>query len=671
MGRVIVVANQKGGVGKTTTSINLGACLAKMGKKVLLIDTDSQGNLATGLGISAPSGRTIYEVMIGRLPIEDVVMKTEWENLSVIPSDVNLAAAELELVSEIYRETILKRKLGGLRGQYDYVILDSPPSLGLLTINNFSASNSVIIPLQCEYYALEGLSKLLDTIKLVMDNINPDLTIDGVLMTMFDARTRLSKRMVEEVRKAMGSLVFETIIPRTIKLAEAPDVGKPIIYYMPYHKGAKAYCLLAEELVHRLGVSDGERVPELPKDFASHVMPGLPTDEEEAEGAEEEDVEAPGEAAVSSVDRAPETPWAPSPTPPPPSRPVEVPKPVKPAARPRPTRQTPTPRPQTPPPPHQPVDYDEEVEEARAEENGADAVTIEREEAELKALTVSLGQKLQETLGTPEPVVEQPPGGEGIEQELDKLMKEVDTLSSRIEQMKKVEAVDGGPTGGEAPIDHERARGEEFIEDLNVLVEQGYKVDGMMALLERDIKRFEIEYPAFIDRIARTEAARERFEALKLTDGDKVLKGTIGSLLADPNRVDEVERHLAHLEVGLAAASAEAVASPEAPVAEGASPAEADDDRQDRLDLWRSAGFETAVLEKIMATGDQAKIRKNFEVFGQRVERMLKMETVIDRIKAPALQEDIGRLRPLLKDVTKYNEAKGIFQGIVDRVKKK
>lgn len=622
MGRVIVIANQKGGVGKTTTAISLGACLAKMGKKVLIIDTDSQGNLATGLGVVPPPGQTIYEVMIGRLPIEDVVIPTEWDNLYIIPSDVNLAAAELELVSEIYRESILKGKISGIRDKYDFIILDSPPSLGLLTINNLSASDSVIIPLQCEYYALEGLSKLLDTIKLVMDNINPDLTIDGVLMTMYDARTRLSKRMVEEVRKAMGSLVFETIIPRTIKIAEAPDVGKPIIYYMPYHKGAKAYLALADEYIARLGVSEGERVPELPEDFASHAMSSRP----------------------ARPKREPTPPPQPAPGSPMtgPAEPTPAVSPPEPASVGGTPTETAAPGPTT-----------EDVTE----------VSIDEEEAELKALSESLGQKLKETIGPVEPKA--PEEGE-IGQELDKLMKEVDTLSDRMEQMKGGEAeVAGGPEQT-LPVDDEQARREEYLEDLNVLREQGYTVDRMLNILERDIHEFEEAYPAFIVRVARAEALRERLDGLRLPDHDKVVLGTIRSLLMDPDRVEEAERHIVILERGIAASSPPEVTA--VPTGAGTLPL---GPYEEKMELWETAGFDVGLLRKILSTGDQARIEKNFRAFEQRVERLVKMEEVVDRIRAPALQEDIERLRPLLKDVTRYKEAKEIFQGIVARVKKR
>jgi len=622
---VIVIANQKGGVGKTTTSISLGACLAKIGKKVLLVDTDSQGNLATGLGTAPPPGKTIYEVMIGRLPIEDVVMPTEWENLYLVPSDVNLAAAELELVSEIYRETILKRKLGSIRNEYDFIILDSPPSLGLLTINNLSASDSVIIPLQCEYYALEGLSKLLDTVKLVMDNINSDLVIDGVLMTMYDARTRLSKRMVEEVKKAMGPLVFETIIPRTIKLAEAPDVGKPIIYYMPYHKGAKAYLALAEEIIERLGMTVGDTVPELPKDFAEHVKPGKPAKK------------APEPVPVESEPEPEDEPE--------PEYPPDVPRPAEPV----------------PEPP---------VEEPTAVETPAPAETPEEK---MSALTSELGEQMMKTAGIEEPAEQGT--GEAIEKELDKLMAEVDTLSDRIEGMKKIDVEVEEEEEPPAPKD----RKAEYKEDLRVLREQGYNIDKMMGLLDSDIAAFESKYPAFIDNVAKAAATREELEALNLPEGDKV-KQSILVLLSEPDRVGEAKNLLDDLVSTLTRAEAhlaEPAQAPPAPVAPPVAEPQAEAAPEPAGDVasivasWKADGFDVGILEKIVATGDQMKIKKNFTVFEQRVERLNKMATVISKIKAPALQEEIARIQPLLKDVTKYNEAKEIFQGIVDRVKKK
>jgi len=623
MGRVIVIANQKGGVGKTTTSISLGACLAKIGKKVLLIDTDSQGNLATGLGLSPPPGKTIYEVMIGRMPIEDVVIATEWDNLYLVPSDVNLAAAELELVSEIYRETILKRKLGSIRNEYDFIILDSPPSLGLLTINNLSASDSVIIPLQCEYYALEGLSKLLDTVKLVMDNINSDLVIDGVLMTMYDARTRLSKRMVEEVKKAMGPLVFETIIPRTIKLAEAPDVGKPIIYYMPYHKGAKAYLALAEEIIERLGMTAVDTVPELPKDFAEHVKPG---------------------------------------------------KPAKKAREPVPVEAEP--EPETPPEVPQPAEPEPSGEAPEAVEAPAPAGSPEER---MSAITSELGEQMMKTAGIEEPAEQGT--GEAIEKELDKLMAEVDTLSDRIEGMKKID-VDTGPEG-ESPAPGDRK--DEYKEDLRVLREQGYNIDKMLGLLDSDVAGFESRYPAFIDGVAKAEALRARLDAMDLPEGDKV-KASIMVLLSEPERVGEARRLMDELVSTLSKAEAKVARPVKAPPAPKGPPAPAKPEKIPKkakspepmgdgiaatIAGWKAAGFDVSILEKIIATGDQAKVQKNYSVFEQRVERLNKMASVVSRIKAPALREDIARLQPLLKDVTNYNEAKKIFQGIIDRVKKK
>ncbi|KRM11633.1 AAA family ATPase [Paucilactobacillus suebicus] len=250
MGYVIALANQKGGVGKTTTSVNLGACLAEAGKKVLLIDIDPQGNATSGTGISKASiEQDVYDVLINETPLEDVILKTVHDGLDIVPTTIQLSGAEIELTSMMARETRLKDAIESVDDNYDYVLIDCPPSLGLLTINAFTASDSILIPVQSEYYALEGLSQLLNTIKLVQKHFNPDLKIEGVLMTMFDARTNLGQQVNEEVKKFFGDQVYETIIPRNVRLAEAPSHGLPIIDYDPKSNGAEVYRQLAKEVL--------------------------------------------------------------------------------------------------------------------------------------------------------------------------------------------------------------------------------------------------------------------------------------------------------------------------------------------------------------------------------------------------------------------------------------
>ena len=241
MGKVISIANQKGGVGKTTTAINLSTVLAKRNKKTLLIDTDPQGNATSGVGVEKDLEKSIYNVLIEDTPIEDVIVETNIKKLSLCPSNINLAGAEVELVSMMSREMRLKEKLDAIRNNYDYIIIDCPPSLGLITLNAFTASNSVLIPVQCEYYALEGLGQLLNTIKLVK--------IEGALLTMFDTRTNLSKQVVDEVKGYFVDKVYKTVIPRNIKLSEAPSYGMPITLYDPHSKGAKCYDKLGKELI--------------------------------------------------------------------------------------------------------------------------------------------------------------------------------------------------------------------------------------------------------------------------------------------------------------------------------------------------------------------------------------------------------------------------------------
>jgi chromosome partitioning protein len=250
MARIITIVNQKGGVGKTTTAINLSASLSFLGKRVLLVDTDTQGNTGSGLGFDKNELEfTIYEVLTGQCSLRDAILHTELENLDIIGSNINLAGASVELVNVPDRERILKNAATEVDDEYDYILIDSPPSLGLITLNNLTAAESVLIPLQCEYYALEGMSELLDTIFLVQKNLNPELTIEGILMTMFDRRTNLSKQVVAEVKNYFGDKVYNTIIPRNVKLGEAPSFGKPSIIYAPESTGAKAYMDLAREVI--------------------------------------------------------------------------------------------------------------------------------------------------------------------------------------------------------------------------------------------------------------------------------------------------------------------------------------------------------------------------------------------------------------------------------------
>ncbi|OQB15264.1 MAG: Sporulation initiation inhibitor protein Soj [Firmicutes bacterium ADurb.Bin193] len=252
--KVIAVANQKGGVGKTTTAVNASACLAEKGKRVLIIDIDPQGNTTSGLGIDRKTvGFTVYDVLINGTDIKKAVVHTAWDNLDICSSSIHLAGAEIELVSVQGREFRLKNALKAVRDDYDFVIIDCPPSLGFLTLNALAAANTVLIPIQCEYYALEGLSQLTATIRSVRKSINPDLDIEGALLTMFDARTNLSIEVVEEVKRALPHKVCSTIIPRNVRLSEAPSFGEPIIAYDTNSRGAMCYRALAEELIERIG----------------------------------------------------------------------------------------------------------------------------------------------------------------------------------------------------------------------------------------------------------------------------------------------------------------------------------------------------------------------------------------------------------------------------------
>ena len=252
MPRIIAVVNQKGGVGKTTTTINLAAALTLKGKKVLLIDMDPQGNAATGLGIPRASREiTIYDVLVDGAALSDATLETSVPGLKLIPSHVDLAGAELEIGDRAGRTTILRDAISEVSSQYDYVLIDCPPSLNLLTVNALSASRSVLVPLQCEFFALEGLSQLLQTIEMAKARINPDLVIDGVMLTMYDPRNRLSAQVAADVRKHLGRAVFQTIIPRNVRIAEAPSFGKPVLMYDPHCTGSKAYKALATEMLSR------------------------------------------------------------------------------------------------------------------------------------------------------------------------------------------------------------------------------------------------------------------------------------------------------------------------------------------------------------------------------------------------------------------------------------
>jgi len=250
MGKIIAIANQKGGVGKTTTSINLSASLAAKGKKVLIIDTDPQGNTTSGYGIDKNDlENTIYELILGECSIRDCIISDVIENISIVPSNVNLAAAEIELIGVDKKEYILKNEVDYIRDDYDFIIIDCPPSLNMLTINSMTTADSVLVPIQCEYYALEGLSQLIHTVNLVKARLNPDLEMEGVVFTMYDSRTNLSMQVVENVKQNLNQRVYNTLIPRNIRLAEAPSYGIPINMYDAKSAGAEAYMQLADEIL--------------------------------------------------------------------------------------------------------------------------------------------------------------------------------------------------------------------------------------------------------------------------------------------------------------------------------------------------------------------------------------------------------------------------------------
>jgi chromosome partitioning protein len=275
--RVVAIANQKGGVGKTTTAVNLGACVAELGQRVLVVDLDPQGNASTGLGIDHSARElSLYEVLGGSASLEEATVATETEGLSVVPSTIDLAGAEIELVSQFSREGRLARALDPARRAFDVVLIDCPPSLGLLTVNGLAAAEELMVPIQCEYYALEGLGQLLKNVTAVQENVNPGLRLSGIVLTMFDPRTRLADQVVGEVREYFGDLVYDAVIPRSVRVAEAPGFGQPITRYDPASRGSAAYRGLAREFVARGAASRGDdSVVDLTSDAAVDVAEGL------------------------------------------------------------------------------------------------------------------------------------------------------------------------------------------------------------------------------------------------------------------------------------------------------------------------------------------------------------------------------------------------------------
>ncbi len=280
MSRVIAIANQKGGVGKTTTAINLGASLAVAERSVLIIDIDPQGNATSGLGLKRGEiDASIYDVLIDGVPIGDVVRReVHFPYLDVVPSSRDLVGAEVELVGRAQREQVLRQALEGVRDKYDYVLIDCPPSLGLLTLNTLTAADAVLIPIQCEFYALEGLSQLLNTVRLVQRNLNPRLQIEGVLLTMYDQRLNLSRQVADEAKEYFGSRVFRTTIPRNVRLAEAPSFGKPIVVYDAISVGAQSYLSLAREIIGRSGKAPADAGESLGKVELADVTPPVPAE---------------------------------------------------------------------------------------------------------------------------------------------------------------------------------------------------------------------------------------------------------------------------------------------------------------------------------------------------------------------------------------------------------
>lgn len=250
--KIVAIANQKGGVGKTTTAVNLSACLAEQGKKVLLVDADPQGNSTSGLGMKKEGDeKSIYDVLINDVAVDEATKSTMIDTLKLLPAHISLAGAEVELVNMMAREQVLKRALNATKQNYDYIFIDCPPSLGLLTLNALTAADTLLVPIQCEFYALEGLSLLMNTVKLVRKSLNPDLDVEGVVLTMFDSRTNLSMQVVEEVKKFFKNKVYDTIIPRSVRLGEAPSFGLPISRYAPSSAGATAYSALAKEMIEK------------------------------------------------------------------------------------------------------------------------------------------------------------------------------------------------------------------------------------------------------------------------------------------------------------------------------------------------------------------------------------------------------------------------------------
>jgi len=250
MGRIIAIANQKGGVGKTTTAINLSAAMAKKGKKVLVVDIDPQGNTTSGFGVEKNElEKTVYDLILGECSVKECIIPNVYESLSLIPTNVNLAAAEIELIDAEKKEFILKNEIDWVKDQYDFIFIDCPPSLSMLTVNAMTTAGSVLVPIQCEYYAMEGLSQLIHTINLVKKKLNPSLAMEGVVFTMYDSRTNLSQEVVESVKEALEERVFETTIPRNVRLAEAPSYGMPICAYDPKSAGAESYDKLADEIL--------------------------------------------------------------------------------------------------------------------------------------------------------------------------------------------------------------------------------------------------------------------------------------------------------------------------------------------------------------------------------------------------------------------------------------